>query len=180
MTTTAEPFVFSAFELAAGEPLIRLHLGPDGVPAGATAGLLIAAPIERVWAVISDVDGYAGLIPMIHRIHREGDRVTVKLKFRISLFSVGFEFTADAVREEGRSLELRHVSGEPRALRLRFVLEPTPDGRTVLNAGIWFDMFSLGWLVKFFLKHHPEIQYGVFPGSAVVMVDSIRRGSEKR
>lgn len=171
-------FQFSAFELAAGEPLIRLHLGADGVPAGATAGLIIAAAPQRVWEVISNVDGYAGLIPMIHKIHREGDRVTVKLKFRISLFSVGFEFVADATRDEGRALELVHVSGEPRALRLRFTLEPTGDGRTVLNAAIWFDMFSLGWLVKFFLKHHPEIQYGVFPGSAVVMVDSIRRGAE--
>ena len=76
-------------------------------------------------------------------------------------------------------LELSHVEGEPRDLVLRFDVLPVEDpAQSVLVAGIGFDISSLGWLVKFFLKHHPEIQYGVFPGSALTLVDTLRREAE--
>jgi hypothetical protein len=29
--------------------------------------------------------------------------------------------------------------------------------------------------VKYFLKHHPEIQHGIFPGVSLVLVDTLRR-----
>jgi hypothetical protein len=29
-----------------------------------------------------------------------------------------------------------------------------------------------------FLKYHPEIQYGIFPGCALAIVDSIRKVAE--
>ena len=38
-----------------------------------------------------------------------------------------------------------------------------------------FEVESLGWLVKYFLKHHPEIRHGIFPGVALVLHDSLRR-----
>lgn len=34
---------------------------------------------------------------------------------------------------------------------------------------------SLGWLAKYFLRHRPEIQFGVMPGVAVGLLESIRR-----
>src|SRR4051812_2632118 len=81
--------------LAAAGPLLRTRLGPSGAPTGAAATGRIAAPPERVWAVVTDVGAYAGRIPMIHRVRGDGDRVTVDLRFKISLFSVGFGFVAD-------------------------------------------------------------------------------------
>jgi hypothetical protein len=131
-------------------PLLRVTLGPDGVQA------------------------YPGRVPMVSKVKLEGQRVTVSLKFRISLFSVGFEFVADATVEENRSLELRHVAGEPRGLRLRF--DVLPDGAgSIVYAAVSFDVMSLGWLAKYFLRHHPEIQYGIFPGAALALLDSMRR-----
>jgi ribosome-associated toxin RatA of RatAB toxin-antitoxin module len=165
---------------ASDAPHITLHLAPDGQPAGATAVMRIAAPAARVWEVVSDVGQYGGRIPMISRVKRDGDRVQVHLKFRITLFSVGFDFTADAAYEEGRWLELRWVAGEPRDLHLRFELAPGPSDTCQLQATIRFDIFSLGWLAKYFLRHHPEIQFGVFPGSALVLLDALRRAAESR
>ncbi len=160
-------------------PIVALHLGPDGMPVGATAAVRIAEPADKVWAVVADVQRGTAHIPMISKVNREDTRVTVHLKFRISLFSVGFDFAADATQQDGEWLELRWVSGEPRELRIRFDLAPVSDG-TVVQVFCGFDLSSLGWLVKFFLKHHPEIQFGVFPGSALTLLDSTRKAVEAK
>jgi hypothetical protein len=172
---TLEQFVT---EQKDGAPLVRIVTGGDGRPCGASAVARLEHPVSRVWAVIADVERYAGRIPMIHRVRRDGDRVTVDLKFKLALFSVGFQFTADTTHEVERWMELRWVAGEPRGIRLRFELLPLDEGRACLLRGEGeFDIHSLGWLAKTFLKHHPEIQFGVFPGVALVLIDSMRRAA---
>lgn len=153
--------------------------GPDGLPAGAIGTMLIAAPVARVWEVVRDVGRYAQRVPMVHRASRNGDRVSMQLKFKLAIFSAKFGFTADLKAEEQRWLELQYVSGEPAEIRLRFELEPAEGDRaTLTRAHVSFDIQSLGWLVKYFLRHHPEIQYGVFPGTTLVLLDSIRKAAE--
>jgi len=160
------------------KPIVEVDTDASGKPTGAVATADIAAARQRVWSFISNVDGYPGVVPMLHKVKRDGNRVTVHLRFKISLISVGFEFTCDVTTEEARWLELRWVAGEPKALRIRFDLEDNGADVCRVRAGIWFDVFSLGWLAKYFLKHHPEIQYGIFPGCALAIVDSMRRVSE--
>ncbi len=169
---------FRAEQLGA-DPLVAIHTGPDGLPSGATAAARVAATPEQVWAVVSDIASYSGHIPMISKVTREGDRVKVHLKFRISLYSVGFDFTADGVYEENKWLEMRWVAGEPRELNIRFDLQPI-EGGTLVHARCSFDLSSLGWLVKYFLKHHPEIQWGVFPGTALTLLQSMRQAVERK
>ena len=161
------------------KPIIEVEVGPDGTPASATATTRVAAPAARVWSHIADVDRYPQFVPMMSKAKRDGDRVHVHLKFKISLFSVGFDFVADAKYEEGRWLELRGVSGDIRDLHIRFDLAEV-DGGSTLKATISFDVFSLGWLSKYFLKHHPEIRYGIFPGCAYGLADSLRQASEAK
>jgi carbon monoxide dehydrogenase subunit G len=176
------PFTFSPDAvLAAPGTLIQISVGADGLPSGARAAVRIAASPARVWAVISDVDGYAGRVPMIHRVRKNGDRVTVDLRFKVALFSVGFAFVADVHREVERSLEIRGVSGEPRGLLLRFDLAPLSGGaETLVESTAELDVLSLGWLAKYFLGHHPEIQHGILPGVALALLDSMRRAAEHR
>lgn len=165
---------------AAGEsgPVLRVRCGQDGMPVGAAASARIERPVARVWAVVTDLR-FARFIPMVHRVRREGDRVTFELKFKIGFFSVGFQFTAAVTQEPERRIELRWVSGEPKKLRLCFTLTPVDGGKACLVEGDGeFDVMSLGWLVKYFLKHHPEIQFGIFPGVALVLIDSLRRAVE--
>ena len=162
------------------KPNIEVEVGPDGTPASATATTRVAATPARVWSHILDVDRYPTFVPMLSKVRRDGDRVTVHLKFKVAFFSVGFDFVADAKLEEQKSLDLRWVSGEPRDLHIRFDLEEAGANMTQLRATISFDPFSLGWLTKYFLKHHPEIRYGIFPGCAYGLADSMRQAAEKR
>ena len=162
------------------KPTIAVELGADGVPTSATATARIAATPARVWQCIENVEAYPAIVPMLSKVKRQGDRVTVHLKFRITLFSVGFDFTADATYEPGKWLELKWVAGEPRNLRIRYDIDDGGDGTCVTRASISFDTMSLGWLAKYFLKHHPEIQYGIFPGCALALVDSMRKAAEAK
>jgi carbon monoxide dehydrogenase subunit G len=159
---------------------VELELGRDERPVGARGETTVAAPPDRVWAVIADVPAYAGRIPMVDRVRLDGTRAQVHLKLKISFFSVKFDFVAEVVSVDGRRLELRGVSGEPAALVLIFEVEPAASGGTRLGVTVSFDVTSLGWLVKYFLKHHPEIEFGVFPGTALVLLDSIKRAASSK
>jgi len=161
-------------DLIAHEPLVKISQGADGKPTGATAACRIPAGRARVWEVIQDVERYAGRVPMIHRVRRTDDRVRVDLKFKVALFSVGFSFTADLVYATNEWLHVRYVDGEPRGFELHYRLEEVGDGETLLHTSTSFDVSSLGWLVKYFLKHHPEIQLGIMPGVALGVLDAIR------
>jgi ribosome-associated toxin RatA of RatAB toxin-antitoxin module len=146
------------------------------MPVGAAATGRVEHPVAKVWALLSDVERYASFLPMVHRARRSGDDVTYDLRFRIGFFSVGFHFTARATWQEPEWIELRWVSGEPAGIRLRFDLVPLDEGRACQVTGDGeFELQSLGWLVKYFLKHHPEIQHGIFPGVALVLLDTVKR-----
>jgi ribosome-associated toxin RatA of RatAB toxin-antitoxin module len=158
------------------DPVIRVRLGADGRPVGAAAAARIDRPVAAVWAALVDVERYASHLPMVHRTTRRGDDVTFELRFKIGFFGVGFHFTARTTQEPEKWLELRWVSGEPRDIRLRFELTPIEEGRACMVEGDGeFDAMSVGWLAKYFLRHHPEIQFGVFPGVALSLIDSLRR-----
>jgi carbon monoxide dehydrogenase subunit G len=156
---------------------VTVRFSPDGRPIGATARARIERPAADVWAAIADVERFVRHIPMVHTATRRGDDVAFDLKFKVGvLFSVGFRFEARATYLEGRKMELRWTSGEPRDVYLRFEIEPTDEGRACMIEGEGaFDVMSLGWLAKYFLKNHPEIELGVFPGTALVLVDALRR-----
>jgi Polyketide cyclase / dehydrase and lipid transport len=155
---------------------ITVRIGADGRPRGAAASLRLERPVADVWAVLSDVERYAARLPMVHRVRKDGDRVRFDLKFKIGFFGVGFHFVADATYEEQKWLDLRWRAGEPKNIRLRFALAPADDGKACIVEGDGeFDVDSVGWLAKYFLKHHPEIEFGIFPGVALVLVDTLRR-----
>jgi ribosome-associated toxin RatA of RatAB toxin-antitoxin module len=176
------PFAFSdALIEASPEALIQVHMGADGGPVGASAGRFVRATPARLWAVISDVGSYGGRIPMMEHVRLDGPFVTAHLRFGVSLFSTKFSFKVERFTEEGRHVELRWVEGEPHGLNIRLEVRPasTPDA-SILQVRIGFDIFSLGWLAKFFLKNHPEIRFGVFPGSALTLVETMRSVAEAK
>jgi ribosome-associated toxin RatA of RatAB toxin-antitoxin module len=162
-------------------PLVRIHVGDDKLPVGASGAIRLAASPEKVWNLIDDVERFPELVHMIHRAKRTGDEVWIQLRFRMAVLSAKFGFYGRRRAEPGRWLELEYTSGEPRDMRLRFEIEPIEDGReTLLRVAVAYDIYSLGFLVKFFLRHHPEIQYGVYPGTVLSLLDSIRLALEKR
>jgi carbon monoxide dehydrogenase subunit G len=165
---------------AGAGPLVRVHIGDDKLPVGASGALRVAAPPDVVWELIERVDRHPELVHMIHRAHRDGDEVWIQLRFRMAVLSAKFGFKGTLREEPGRWLEMSYVSGEPKGIRLRFEIEPVDGGRsTLLRIAVTYDIYTLGFLVKFFLRHHPEIQHGVYPGTVLSLLDSIRVAAER-
>jgi hypothetical protein len=159
-------------------PVVLVTIAPSGLPVRAIARARIERSAARVWATIYDIERFADYLPMVSQARRRGDSVTFDLKFRIGFFSVGFEFVVKATYEAEKWLDLSWTAGEPRDIRMRFVLTPIEgEDACIVETQSEFDVQSLGWLVKYFLKHHPEIQHGIFPAITLVLLDSIRRAT---
>jgi carbon monoxide dehydrogenase subunit G len=167
----------SPFEAKHDGPVVRITSGRDGLPARAAARGRIARPLARVWSTIYDVERFAHYLPMVNSARRRGDSVSFDLKFRVGFFSAGFEFTTNATYEAEKWLLLSWTHGEPRDVKLGFRLTPDGESACLVETQAEFDVQSLGWLVKYFLKHHPEIQHGIFSGITLVLLDSIRRAT---
>lgn len=173
------PFDVALLSTVAPRPLILVGQGRDARPVSATAACIIEAPLQKVWDVIANPERFATQVPMIDKVKRTDDRVKIDLKFRVALFSVGFHILSRETHEDGKWIELSYLEGEPKDATIRFdVLPGNTPNQTALFAYIGFDISSLGWLVKSFLKHHPEIQFGVYPGSALSILDAVKRVAE--
>lgn len=157
-------------------PLVRVTFGPKGLPVAATAGQIVNASPKRVYEILTDIEKYAERVPLIHRVRLKGDLAEFGLKFKVAFFGVGFSFTSKVETVKDRSVELVYREGEPANIRIKYDITPLAgkDERSVLFVRIGFDVDSLGWLVKFFLRHHPEIQFGIFPGCALALLESMR------
>jgi len=169
--------------LSAG-PLVRIFTRADGKPLEASGMVMVQAPPERVWSCIRDMRSLQRFIQMVESLRMlppgpQGEELLrVNLRFKIAIFSARFHFVARVERDEGRRVELTYHSGKVRDLTIRFELAPAPQGQTILLCLVRFDIHSLGWLVNIFVRHHPEIEWGIHAGSAMSIADSVRRMAE--
>jgi ribosome-associated toxin RatA of RatAB toxin-antitoxin module len=147
------------------------------MPIAATAMRRMDASPKRIWNLVTDVEGYAARVPLIERVNIRGDLAEFRLRFGLALFSARFSFQSTIHKVEERSLVLSYQSGEPKDLTIEYVIDPIPDrpDAALLAVYIGFDVGSVGWLARFFLKHHPEIQYGIHAGCALALVESIHK-----
>lgn len=178
-TTTTDPSELGRW-LAAG-PRVQV-LTDAGKPASGHAMVLIRRNASKVWSHIEDPKRLSELIRMVETVSYEsqGDVpvVRVDLKFKIALFAARFHFVAAVHRQSERVLELKFRKGSVKDIQLRLEVIPVDEGSCVLDCRVGFDMMSLGWLVKTFLRHHPEIEWGVHSGSVLTVVTSIQDAAE--
>ncbi|MFO0571128.1 MAG: hypothetical protein U0263_36180 [Polyangiaceae bacterium] len=126
-------------------PLVHVALGSDGHPVSARAAVRVDASPERVWSEVIDLPKYADRVPMIDRSRVDGEEVRIDLRFRISLFSVGFAFKASPLRTvSGSSSSTPPASPRPaHPLRRRAARGLGLHARV---SSIGFDIFrSVGW-----------------------------------
>ena len=77
---------------------VVVSMDDAGLPKSAKAEGRVERSVADVWKVIDDVNQYAHRVPMMSKVRLDGERATVDLKFKVALFSVGFQFVVDAYR----------------------------------------------------------------------------------
>ena len=110
-------------------------------------------------------------VPIVRHLRRNGDTIDLGLHFRFALLSFRFGIIARLERRDD-ALVFHYLSGEPRDASL--VLSIVEDGAdsSVLRCELGFDLDSLGWVVKYFLKHHQEIRAGIYTGSVAAILEA--------
>jgi hypothetical protein len=157
------------------DPFVRIDW-QRGHPVAAAAMGWVGATPARVWSVLTDVEAYAERVPLMNRVRRKGDVIEFRLALKLAFFSVGFSFESSLATVDGRSVTLRYRNGEPKDMLIEYLIEPLPQpDQCALAVHVGFDVDSIGWLARFFLKHQPAIRYGVHPGCALALFDSMRR-----
>jgi hypothetical protein len=169
-------------------PLIELLRDGRGRASGANAwarldvdGAACRAALDAIERTASFAE-FVKHIPMVREIRKDGDLMRIDLQFRVSVISVKFGAKARLRRESPNALCMDYVEGEPAGLTLRFAFsEPAVlGGKALLMTSSAYEIDSLGWLAKNFLRHHPEIRDGAQTGTAVAIVEALRKAIETR
>lgn len=174
--------------------LNHVEQAPDGTLLRSVAVALVDAPLAQVVSEVRSIRAQRGgflrnvnIINKVTFLGDEGDRqrIRLELRYRFFLFRTRFQLDADVTVGDDGSLDLVGVSGKPQGLRAHFRARPvvvSEDGReqTLVYCSLRFDVNSLGWLVDYFLRHHPEIELGVFSATAPIIVLTLKQAVEKR
>jgi len=171
--------------------LNHVERAPDGTLLRSVAAALVRAPLEKVVEEVRRIKSHdGGFLRDVNLIHRvtvlpgtgEALRLGLALRYRFLLFRTTFEVEADVTLGEGASLDLVGVKGKPSGLLAHFRAIPvSPGGQaaTLVLCSLRFDISSLGWLVDYFLRHHPEIELGVFSATAPVIALCLKEAVER-
>jgi hypothetical protein len=165
-------------------PVIELLRNDRRQSSGARGFAKVSVPQERLRATFDRIEqegsfkAFVDHIPMVRDLRRERDRFVIELQFKVSILSVRFGATQRLVRESPDAVRFDYIEGEPRGLSLRFAGHPLEGAESLLQVDVGYDIDSLGWLAKHFLKHHPEIRDGAHAGTAVAIVEALRAGVE--
>lgn len=174
--------------------LNHVEQAPDGTLLRSVAVALVDAPLNKVVSEVQRIrtrrGGFLRDVNIINRVTflgEEGDRLRIRLelRYRFFLFRTKFQVDADVTVGEGGSLDLVGTSGKPQGLRAHFrarpvVVDPGGPEQTLVFCSLRFDVHSLGWLVDYFLRHHPEIELGVFSATAPVIVLTLKEAVERQ
>jgi len=157
-----------------GGPVLQVAY-EHGRPTSAVALFHVRAPVEALWPIAGQIERFPDLIAMVHTVkplrgHSAGDAVRVTLRFKLAFFSVKFHFDAAVTRDDvAHRMELSWLGGNIRDVAIRAESVAASESSSILRVHVGFDPRSLGWLVKAFLKHHPEIEGGVHAGAAITI-----------
>lgn len=174
--------------------LNHVEQAPDGTLLRSVAVALVDAPLEKVVDQVQRIRTHRGgflrdvnIVNKVTFLGEEGDRLRIRLElcYRFFLFRAKFQVDADVTVDDKGSLNLVGVSGKPQGLRAHFRAQPVvideggPE-QTLVYCSLRFDVHSLGWLADYFLRHHPEIELGVFSATAPIIVLTLKEAVEKQ
>jgi len=181
--------VFLAFSASAGDETMRPYLekGPlvlvepeksTGKFGQATAIVLIDAPVEKVWGIVTDFERYQSFVPKVSKselVKKDKDEVYIHWELDVPLSSedyvVRYTFNLDKHEVIGS-----WVKGDLKGTWARFVVDATADGKSLLTHTTSVRNFSS--LAQRLEDDGQTITIGVNVSSVLAVTKAIKRRAE--
>jgi len=172
--------------LKEGEVLIIKESGPGERFKYVSAGVLINAPPEKVWDIITDYERYPEFVPDCEKAEVEpGDaentvhtKFTVAVKFSILKFRVWY--TLRQVHQKSRwRIDWNLKEGELAQNVGAWELIPLEEGKlTAAFYSLYSDLRSVGFLVKWLFKEQPVMELAITSTTAILMARAMKARAE--
>ena len=161
--------------LARGEVTL-LETRADGRLKQATAIGLVRAPIERVWAQLTDFPSYVGWMPTVHRsevLVTEGNDITVGWTLSV----VGPDIVYSALYRLDPAAHTIHgtwVEGALPGSHWEWRLE-AKGGDTVVYRTVYTNVVDTNWVVKQIEDDNHTLDYGINVATGIIEIKGLKK-----
>lgn len=171
-------------QLTGGSPLVVVEENKDGSLKLVTGGVLVEAPPEVVWEVITDYARYPEWMPEVEEmtvLKEEGNMREVRydLLFKISIIKRKVTYTMRMTSKKPETIEWELIDGDFDYSVGGWQLVPTQDGKaTMAYYSTYTNLRSMGALIGGLLKQQPALEMAIQVSTAVTVVQKLRERVE--
>lgn len=166
-------------------PLVLVEETRKGEVRTATAAVLIEAPREEVWEVITDYGGLSDLFPDMERstvLEAKGDRANVELRFKVGygILGVRFGYTLQFRKTPDRfAIDFKMVEGDVKDAYGAWRLLPAGGGKSTIGIyNVYMDVSSMGRIVGLLLRGRPSAEMMINAAGSVMVVRAVKSRCE--
>lgn len=166
--------------LLAQGPIVSIEQNATGKFVRCTALTRVDAPLEKVWAVVTDYKDYKSFVPKVVDSEVVGqDPSYVDVKFEIEVPGANTKYVMrHYLHPDTHTVEMNWMKGDLKGSRWVLHLEPTADGKTLLSYSGASQHFSA--ILEDLEDSQQTITVGVNVSSALTVVKSLKAQAEKK
>lgn len=184
---------FAELDAATMERLLRsgslllVRQNPDGSLKQVLAGGLVNAPLDQVWATLTDFERYPQFMPNTLKMQVLEKRSPAEwiteqtVQVIISVLKVKLTYQHQQSLEPPNRIRFRQVSGDLPGTFGGWDLVPAGEGRqTMIFYSLYSNLMALPWPVGAILKAEPDFMTAVNVTTGLLVVKAVKQEVEKR
>ena len=173
----AAPFPDTLESLLAGGPVVSIESDAQGKFAAAVGLTDIAAPVDRVWAVLTEFGAYHEFVPRVVRSAVTTAEGALRVRFEIESPGPNTKYTVQyALDGVAHVAEGRQVAGDLHGSSWRWELYQTAPGRTRVRYTSRARNFSS--ILNAFEDEAQTVTAGLNAGAAITMLRALKKRCE--
>ncbi len=173
-------------QLGAYGPILLVEEKPQGDFPWVSAGVLIDAPADVVWEVITDFESYPDYIPQMQsaEVALKKDKITdVDMKLRVeftSLIGVNVSYSLRYLEMPPHRLIWQRTKGDVKYTRGEWNLLPVEGGRrTLAFYSFSSDLRSMNAIVGYVLDKQPSLEVAIQSSTGLLAAQATKERAEK-
>lgn len=187
----ASEYGFAALDQATMKTLLRqgsmviVRHKDDMSLKNVTAGKLVNATIEEVWAVITDFERYPEFMPRTETekiLERDGNRLLVEQTLAVKIWRlpvVDISYKLGQELTPPNKVRFWHIGGTLEGTYGGWDLVPV-GSQTMIFYTLYSNLTAMGWGLGGLFKKEPDFMAGVNVTTALMVTKAVKEESERR